>query len=1262
MNKNQNKITCAVLSNLFLTTGVLAFAAFNVAAVDIYVSPTGNDFFADGSASAPYKTLHRAQMQARNIARPLTEEINIILKDGTYYLSSPLNLTAADSGSASYKVTYRAENPGQATVSGGSPVTGWSDVDNDGIWQATVPAGMDSRQLYVNDQRATRARSVNGAGWARNGSGYSTPAGVANWGNHSDIELVFGFRWKMYRGGVASVSGNQATMDAEFFSASAMGPFGLVDQGAGVLWAENAFELLDSDGEWYHNKSTNTLYYNPKVGENLTGPNAVSVVMPRLEKLVDGNGVSHVEFDGLTFAHATWLLPNQPVGYVSIQSGVTLRDDINFRNIEDAFDGITEMPGNLHFVHSENIVFKNNRFVHLGANGIAFARGTRLNTVFNNVFEDISGSAVGIGTAQDHHIEDPSFAVKDNLIDNNLVRFVSVEYDDNPGITSLWAERTVITNNTVEDVPYTGISIGWGWGRYDVDEWAFTTDNSGKAYNDETQLKETLVLENQITRSMLVRHDGGGVYNLSSNMNSRVTGNVVTQALDLNGAVYLDNGSRGFQVDKNVSYNNTGPRLNLHINTAGGPPSYHNIPTTGPNANDWSGGSPNFQPSSQAIVDAAGRKANPVQRTVADIVASLPAALPLPPGTTPPANGLVVGKTARASSNTSTAGNAIDANAYTYWYAGDGQTSGWWQVDLGSPIGLDHVSLAFGRVDGNNEVNYIKNNITFGIQGSVDGTNFTDLTFRTFGGLGVTIPPTTSYTNLQAINDTIIQGNPTARYVRINVTDSNNQNFGLLRVKVTGETSIDPVGNNIAVNGTATQSSTIFGGTADKAIDGNTNGTFVVNGGSVTHTADTEGQPSWTLDLGSVEDLNSIRIYNRTDCCSGRLNNFHVFVSDSPFTGTSVSDSQNQANVLDLFRSDAVGTRADFAVNRSGRYVRIQAANEVISGDNVLTIAEVEVYSSTTTTPPSSGNNLALAGTASQISTLFGGVASRAIDDNTNGLFGGGSVIHTGDHPEPYWTLDLGEVKQIDTLKLFNRTDPCCTDALEQFHIFVSDTAFTGTSVAASQAQANVMTIDNTGVAGASEDYQVNRTGRYIRIQKNTNSTTRSLVFAELQVFGSDVSTTPTNLALTGTASQSTTLSFPGFDFSADQAIDGNTSGNVGDNSLSHTDLASQGYWEVDLGEVKTIDNVVIWNRTDCCSSRLTNFHVLVSDVPFAGETLAVAQATAGVFDHQNAGTAGNSTDISVNRSGRYVRVQLANTAVNGENVLTLAEVQVFGQ
>ena len=154
-----------------------------------------------------------------------------------------------------------------------------------------------------------------------------------------------------------------------------------------------------------------------------------------------------------------------------------------------------------------------------------------------------------------------------------------------------------------------------------------------------------------------------------------------------------------------------------------------------------------------------------------------------------------------------------------------------------------------------------------------------------------------------------------------------------------GSIAIAQAQANLAPDGTATQSSTRpAGGAAIRAIDGNIDGQFFNN--SVTHTRN-DPQPWWEVDLGNIADITSINLYNRTDCCANRATNYHVFVSDVPFVGTTVAASQAQLGVLDLFDPGQIGRPTTRMVNRTGRYVRVQKA-----GGGNLSLAEVQVFGS----------------------------------------------------------------------------------------------------------------------------------------------------------------------------------------------------------------------------------------------------------------------------------------------------------------------------
>ena len=444
--------------------------------------------------------------------------------------------------------------------------------------------------------------------------------------------------------------------------------------------------------------------------------------------------------------------------------------------------------------------------------------------------------------------------------------------------------------------------------------------------------------------------------------------------------------------------------------------------------------------------------------------------------------------------------------------------------------------------------------------------------------------------------------------------------------------------SNLAMGKTATQSSSLAGygiGGAAAAVDGNTDGNFF--NGSVTHT-NSDANAWWQVDLGASANIASIVISNRTDCCGERLGDYWVFVSNTPFGAADTPGTlQNRAGTWSSHQTFAPNPSATITANAQGRYVRVQ-----LTGINPLSLAEVQVMG---TAAP--GTNLASGKTATQSSTLAGyaaAAAGAAIDGNTDGNFFHGSVTHTNSEANAWWQVDLGASANITSIVISNRTD-CCGERLGNYWVFVSDMPFgAGDTPATLQNRAGTWSSYQTSAPNPSASITANAQGRYVRVQLTG---TNPLSLAEVQVTGTAAAAT--NLALGKTATQSSTLAGYGFG-GASAAVDGNTDGNFFDGSVTHTNSEAGAWWEVDLGASANITSIVISNRTDCCSDRLNDYRVYVSDTPFNS-----AQLRSGWSSHQTVAP-NPSTTISVNAQGRYVRIQLT-----GTNSLTLAEVQVIG-
>ncbi|GAF01635.1 galactose-binding domain-containing protein [Saccharicrinis fermentans] len=142
------------------------------------------------------------------------------------------------------------------------------------------------------------------------------------------------------------------------------------------------------------------------------------------------------------------------------------------------------------------------------------------------------------------------------------------------------------------------------------------------------------------------------------------------------------------------------------------------------------------------------------------------------------------------------------------------------------------------------------------------------------------------------------------------------------------------------------------------------------------------------------------------------------------------------------------------------------------------------------------GVNLALNGVATQSTTGANSPASLAIDGNTNGNWGSGSVtvafVDT-DGSNPWWQVDLGSNQVIGDIKIYNRTDDCCQTRLSDFTVSVMNSE-------------GVITHSETFTSYP--DFAVttkaeNVSGRFVRVQMN-NETTLNL--AEVEVYQGDIS------------------------------------------------------------------------------------------------------------------------------------------------------------
>jgi len=192
---------------------------------------------------------------------------------------------------------------------------------------------------------------------------------------------------------------------------------------------------------------------------------------------------------------------------------------------------------------------------------------------------------------------------------------------------------------------------------------------------------------------------------------------------------------------------------------------------------------------------------------------------------------------------------------------------------------------------------------------------------------------------------------------------------------------------NLALTGTATQSSLGFGGVPERAIDGNTDGTW--SAGSVTHTADLTDS-WWEVDLGGTFSIGEVRLYNRLDCCWGRLSNFRVAVFDGT---TEVFGEDYFTTTGSVAQGGTLSVYPPGGTSGNRIQVRILGLNNDSNG--FLSLAEVEVYDGLVGTPycgPAFPNSAGLAASITAHGTAVAGgnplnLRANDVPPNQFGIF-----------------------------------------------------------------------------------------------------------------------------------------------------------------------------------------------------------------------------------------------------------------------------------
>lgn len=535
-------------------------------AAEFWAAPAGGEKAA-GTAEDPL-SLVAAQRRARELRRlatePLTEPVRIILRGGDYALDAAWCIRPEDSGSAQSPTIFEAAPGETPVIDGGLALGAWQKLSAssrsaasaaaaglpaaalDKVWVAEVPLvggrPREFRQLWIQDRKAVRARTPNTGEmdrlltWDKVDQHTTIPARPGMNGDLGALEMVIYQQWEIALVRVREFTrigeGANAAVRLRFHQPESRIQFEhpwpapiMTEAYRAPFFLQNALCLLDAPGEWYHDIAARRIYYWPRPDEELASARAVVPVQETLLEVIGSleRPVRHVDFRGLRFAHTAWMRPAL-AGHVPHQAGLYMTEAYKMlppgtpekKGLENQA-WVGRPPGVVRVEAAQNIRFERCRFERLASAGIDAERGLRDFAVEGCVFRDIAGNGLQLGKFMDGGEEThlPYNPADDREVSarlrvaNNLITDCANEDWGCLGIAAGYIRESVIEHNDLSDLPYSGISLGWGW--------TYLT----------TAQRDNRVHANRITRFGRILYDFGGIYHLSASPGTWITENAL---------------------------------------------------------------------------------------------------------------------------------------------------------------------------------------------------------------------------------------------------------------------------------------------------------------------------------------------------------------------------------------------------------------------------------------------------------------------------------------------------------------------------------------------------------------------------------------------------------------------------------------------------------------------------------------------------------------------------------------------------------------
>jgi hypothetical protein len=494
----------------FLAIVVASLLSFNSShAADFYVARDGNDAWSGRFPAAnaaktdgPVATLQAArELVRKQRAGAPGEAVTVHVRAGIYAQPATLQLGARDSGTAEAPVVYSGYQDERPVVIGGREITDFRPHQGQ-VLQADLGAqglkGVYFRQLICDGRRQHLARYPNydpqnpyGGGWAyadgkfvpmyqeipgeNNHTLVYKPQDTRRWSRPAEGEVFVFARYNWWNNILPIKSLDPATRQITL-ARDASYPIRPGDR----YYVQNVQEELDAPGEWYLDRETWTLYFQPP------GPLAGRpVYAPTLRTILEIKDAQHVTFRNMVFecSEGTAIVLRN-AHHCSIAAST-------IRNVGDYHGSGVSVDG------GQNNGVVGNDIAHTGSHGVSLSGGDRKtltaagNFADNNYIHHVGvyykqgvGVALhGVGNRASHNLihDGPRMGIMfggNNLaIEYNHIRHVNLETSDTGAVYTggrdwLGSRGTVIRHNYFHDILGYGFEDGrwvsphFAWGVY----------------------------------------------------------------------------------------------------------------------------------------------------------------------------------------------------------------------------------------------------------------------------------------------------------------------------------------------------------------------------------------------------------------------------------------------------------------------------------------------------------------------------------------------------------------------------------------------------------------------------------------------------------------------------------------------------------------------------------------------------------------------------------------------------------------------------